>query len=87
MDLTMAMKSGHKTTKNWDNNMDKYHYNKSVIINHNDGNHINGDPPENDVDNKTVYCGYCGGEQQDPTKKFCDYCEQDEFIRNYLRGE
>jgi hypothetical protein len=38
------------------------------------------------IENK-VYCGYCGWPQEDSTKKFCNDCEQDEFIRNYLSGK
>lgn len=34
-----------------------------------------------------VLCGYCREVKNDRRKPFCNTCEHDEFIRNYLNGK
>lgn len=69
--------------------MDNYYRNRETIINSNDGNYVNGNPP-NDERPFDRNCDVCGEEYDYYMGRhnvLCDLCQQDKDTEDYKNGK
>lgn len=68
--------------------MDNYLNNKEIIAKHNDGNHVNAEPPngERPHDRNCDVCGEAYDYYSSIKNKLCNLCQEDKYMAEYQDG-